>query len=117
MYAAGSGVPSVALNVYLCWTAYDLATQCPSRRSMRRHTIMICEPVPGVAPAAVKVKDPVAESPLADACDLATSTLGLQLPELSWSRNSLQEDLFHSVSPLRSPPTSSQHLSPKRHSA
>ncbi|KAK3910623.1 Protein spire [Frankliniella fusca] len=76
---------------------YDLATQCPSRRSMRRHTIMICEPVPGVAPTVVKL--PLeAETPLADACDLATSTntLGLQLPELSWSRNSLQEDLFHS---------------------
>ncbi|KAJ1519987.1 hypothetical protein ONE63_004219 [Megalurothrips usitatus] len=77
-------------------TAYDLATQCPSRRSMRRHTIMICEPGVG-APAVVKV--PLdAETPLADACDLATTTntLGLQLPELSWSRNSLQEDLFHS---------------------
>lgn len=81
-------------------TAYDLATQCPSRRSMRRHTIMICEPVPGapgVTPTVVKL--PLeAETPLADACDLATTTntLGLQLPELSWSRNSLQEDLFHS---------------------
>lgn len=75
--------------------AYDLATQCPSRRaSMRRHTTMICEPtnsgsvsVPQSRPASRQTVSTPSED-----------SLGCTLPEMSWSRSSLQDDLLQSVS-------------------
>ncbi|XP_075211533.1 spire type actin nucleation factor isoform X2 [Lycorma delicatula] len=73
--------------------SYDLATQCPSRRaSMRRHTIMICEPsnsgsvsVPQSRPASRQTVSTPSED-----------SLGCTLPEMSWSRSSLQDDLLQS---------------------
>uniref|UniRef100_A0A1B6KTP3 Protein spire n=1 Tax=Graphocephala atropunctata TaxID=36148 RepID=A0A1B6KTP3_9HEMI len=74
-------------------TAYDLATQCPSRRaSMRRHTIVVCEPsvsgsvsVPQSRPASRQTASTPSDESIAGT-----------LPEMSWSRSSLQDELLHS---------------------
>lgn len=80
--------------------AYDLATQCPSRRaSMRRHTVVAVEgsnlsavekcgslSVPQSRPASRQTNTPTDDS------------LSCTLPEMSWSRTSLQDDLFKLVS-------------------
>uniref|UniRef100_A0A0K8SDD1 KIND domain-containing protein n=1 Tax=Lygus hesperus TaxID=30085 RepID=A0A0K8SDD1_LYGHE len=73
-------------------TAYDLATQCPSRRaSMRRHTVVVVEggsakggslSVPQSRPASRQTNTPTDDS------------LSCTLPEMTWSRTSLQDDLF-----------------------
>lgn len=74
-------------------SAYDLATQCPSRKSMRRHTVVCAIPsthgsvsVPQSRPVSRNTSTPPAED-----------SLSYTLPEMSWSRNSLQEELFESV--------------------
>ncbi|XP_054281975.1 protein spire-like isoform X1 [Macrosteles quadrilineatus] len=73
--------------------SYDLATQCPSRRaSMRRHTIVVCDPsnsgsvsVPQSRPASRQTASTPSDESIAGT-----------LPEMSWSRSSLQDDLLHS---------------------
>lgn len=76
--------------------AYDLATQCPSRRaSMRRHTVVVVEgnaaakggslSVPQSRPASRQTNTPTDDS------------LSCTLPEMTWSRTSLQDDLFKLV--------------------
>uniref|UniRef100_A0A1B6LBR8 Protein spire n=1 Tax=Graphocephala atropunctata TaxID=36148 RepID=A0A1B6LBR8_9HEMI len=81
---------------HYCDTAlesYDLATQCPSRRaSMRRHTIVVCEPsvsgsvsVPQSRPASRQTASTPSDESIAGT-----------LPEMSWSRSSLQDELLHS---------------------
>ena len=88
----------------LVFTAYDLATQCPSRRaSVRRHTIMVCESpergalsVPQSRPQSRQSGVGTTATPSPGSEELAN--LGSTLPEMSWSRTSLQEDLFQSVS-------------------
>lgn len=76
------------------FTAYDLATQCPSRKaSMRRHTVVVCHSgtkgslsVPQSRPPSRQTDSPTDES------------LSCTLPEMTWSRTSLQDDLLKSVS-------------------
>ncbi|XP_073987982.1 spire type actin nucleation factor isoform X5 [Rhodnius prolixus] len=73
-------------------TAYDLATQCPSRKaSMRRHTVVVCHSgtkgslsVPQSRPPSRQTDSPTDES------------LSCTLPEMTWSRTSLQDDLLKS---------------------
>ncbi|XP_024080616.1 protein spire isoform X2 [Cimex lectularius] len=80
---------------HYCDTAlqpYDLATQCPSKRaSMRRHTVVVCETgnkgslsVPQSRPTSRQTNTPTDES------------LSCTLPEMTWSRTSLQDDLLKS---------------------
>lgn len=79
------------VNIY-CLIAYDLATQCPSKRaSMRRHTVVVCETgnkgslsVPQSRPTSRQTNTPTDES------------LSCTLPEMTWSRTSLQDDLLKS---------------------
>ncbi|XP_060801458.1 protein spire isoform X2 [Amyelois transitella] len=80
-------------------TAYDLATQCPSRRaSMRRHTVThaACPPTDGAH--SLPHSRPGSRASCAGAASLASSDADAQLGELSWSRSSLQEELIKSVS-------------------
>ncbi|KPJ07133.1 Protein spire [Papilio machaon] len=79
-------------------TAYDLATQCPSRRaSMRRHTVThVCPPSDGAQ--SLPHSRPGSRASCAGAASLASSELDAQLGELSWSRSSLQDELIKSVS-------------------
>ncbi|XP_063376615.1 protein spire isoform X3 [Cydia fagiglandana] len=81
-------------------TAYDLATQCPSRRaSMRRHTVAhvhpVCPPTDGAH--SLPHSRPGSRASCAGAASLASSD-DAQLGELSWSRSSLQDELIKSVS-------------------
>uniref|UniRef100_A0A224XK81 Putative kinase non-catalytic c-lobe domain protein n=1 Tax=Panstrongylus lignarius TaxID=156445 RepID=A0A224XK81_9HEMI len=80
---------------HYCDTAlqsYDLATQCPSRKaSMRRHTVVVCHSgtkgslsVPQSRPPSRQTDSPTDES------------LSCTLPEMTWSRTSLQDDLLKS---------------------
>ncbi|XP_039764047.1 protein spire isoform X2 [Pararge aegeria] len=80
-------------------TAYDLATQCPSRRaSMRRHTVThtACQPTDGAQ--SLPHSRPGSRASCAGAASLASSDADAQLGELSWSRSSLQDELIKSVS-------------------
>ncbi|CAG9784110.1 unnamed protein product, partial [Diatraea saccharalis] len=80
-------------------TAYDLATQCPSRRaSMRRHTVThaACAPTDGAH--SLPHSRPGSRASCAGAASLASSEADAQLAELSWSRSSLQDELIKSVS-------------------
>ncbi|XP_063838394.1 protein spire isoform X2 [Ostrinia nubilalis] len=80
-------------------TAYDLATQCPSRRaSMRRHTVThaACPPTDGAH--SLPHSRPGSRASCAGAASLASSDADAQLGELSWSRSSLQDELIKSVS-------------------
>lgn len=87
-------------------TAYDLATQCPSRRaSMRRHTVthQISQSTDGAH--SLPHSRPGSRASCAGAASLASSDADAQLGELSWSRSSLQDELIKSVSgsPLSTP--------------
>ncbi|CAH2067470.1 unnamed protein product, partial [Iphiclides podalirius] len=77
-------------------TAYDLATQCPSRRaSMRRHTVThACPPTDGAQ--SLPHSRPGSRASFTGAASLASSDLDAQLGELSWSRSSLQDELIKS---------------------
>ncbi|XP_068621607.1 protein spire isoform X2 [Battus philenor] len=77
-------------------TAYDLATQCPSRRaSMRRHTVAhACPPTDGAQ--SLPHSRPGSRASCTGAASLASSDLDAQLGELSWSRSSLQDELIKS---------------------
>ncbi|KAL0895127.1 hypothetical protein ABMA27_013581 [Loxostege sticticalis] len=78
-------------------TAYDLATQCPSRRaSMRRHTVThaACPPTDGAH--SLPHSRPGSRASCAGAASLASSDADAQLGELSWSRSSLQDELIKS---------------------
>ncbi|CAH2104210.1 unnamed protein product [Euphydryas editha] len=78
-------------------TAYDLATQCPSRRaSMRRHTVTHppCPPIDGAQ--SLPHSRPGSRASCAGAASLASSDADVQLGELSWSRSSLQDELIKS---------------------
>ncbi|XP_045459186.1 protein spire [Melitaea cinxia] len=80
-------------------TAYDLATQCPSRHaSMRRHTVthLPCPPTDGAQ--SLPHSRPGSRASCAGAASLASSDADVQLGELSWSRSSLQDELIKSVS-------------------
>ncbi|XP_045512123.1 protein spire isoform X3 [Pieris brassicae] len=73
-------------------TAYDLATQCPSRRaSVRRHSVANASMGPTGAPGAQSVPHsrPESRGSLGGLSDDAES---------SWSRSSLRDDLVESVS-------------------
>ncbi|XP_032529553.2 protein spire isoform X4 [Danaus plexippus] len=78
-------------------TAYDLATQCPSRRaSMRRHTITHAHACPATDGAqSLPHSRPGSRASCAGA---SLSSDDAQLNELSWSRASLQDELIKSVS-------------------
>lgn len=77
--------------------AYDLATQCPTRRaSMRRHTIVVCDAsasgsvsVPQSRPASRQTTTPTPTN--SDESIAGT---------LSWSRSSLQDEYLHSMSTM-----------------
>ncbi|XP_039279947.1 protein spire isoform X2 [Nilaparvata lugens] len=74
--------------------SYDLATQCPSRRaSMRRHTIVVCEPAAKSGSLSVPQSRPASRQTASTPSD---DSLGCTLPEMSWSRSSLQDDLLQS---------------------
>ncbi|CAG4976203.1 unnamed protein product [Parnassius apollo] len=77
-------------------TAYDLATQCPSRRaSMRRHTVThVCPPTDGAQ--SLPHSRPGSRASCTGAASLASSDLDGPLGELSWSRSSLQDELIKS---------------------
>ncbi|CAB3250591.1 unnamed protein product [Arctia plantaginis] len=78
-------------------TAYDLATQCPSRRaSMRRHTVThtVCPPTDGAH--SLPHSRPGSRASCAGAASLASSDADGPLNELSWSRSSLQDELIKS---------------------
>lgn len=80
-------------------TAYDLATQCPSRRaSMRRHTLThpACPPTDGAQ--SLPHSRPGSRASCAGAASIASSDADVQFGELSWSRSSLQDELIKSVS-------------------
>ncbi|XP_044726791.1 protein spire isoform X2 [Chrysoperla carnea] len=101
-------------------TAYDLATQCPSRRaSMRRHTVVACAPELPVSIQhqssayssshyqhhhnncySVPQSQPGSRpgSRLSHTSNDTTDSnhLGTTLPEMSWSRSSLQDELMQS---------------------
>ncbi|XP_049959939.1 protein spire isoform X1 [Schistocerca serialis cubense] len=90
--------------------SYDLATQCPSRRaSMRRHTIVVCNPQQqqlaaeaGLGSQSVPHSRPQSRGPTPSSASSEAGTdtgmlgLGNTLPEMSWSRSSLQDELLHS---------------------
>lgn len=78
--------------------AYDLATQCPSMKSMRRHT-MVCTLPNMHGSLSVPPSRPVSRNTSASPED---DSLSCASPQMSWSRNSLQEELFESVSLHRS---------------
>uniref|UniRef100_A0A8D8ZV56 Protein spire n=1 Tax=Cacopsylla melanoneura TaxID=428564 RepID=A0A8D8ZV56_9HEMI len=107
----GSEFPSQGGSVKTPWhrTAYDLATQCPSRRaSMRRHTIV------GALESSQKATLSVPQSRSSSRNSRQeeqqpSSRLGNTLPEMSWSRTSLQDDLLQSHH--HSPPF---HVSPQK---
>ncbi|XP_049885136.1 protein spire isoform X2 [Pectinophora gossypiella] len=79
-------------------TAYDLATQCPSRRaSMRRHTVTHAAcPLPTDGAHSLPHSRPGSRASCAGAASLASSEADAQLGELSWSRSSLQDELIKS---------------------
>lgn len=86
-------------------SAYDLATQCPSRRaSMRRHTVVACAPeMPAIPPQSYSVPQSQPSSRPGSrlshaSTDTDSAQLGNTLPEMSWSRTSLQDEFIHSVS-------------------
>lgn len=80
-------------------TAYDLATQCPSRRaSMRRHTVTHTTCPPSDGAHSLPHSRPGSRASCAGAASLASSEADAQLGELSWSRSSLQDELIKSVS-------------------
>jgi len=78
-------------------TAYDLATQCPSRRaSMRRHTIVVGNGESGSQ--SLPHSRPQSRGPTLSSASSETDSgnLGCTLPEMSWSRSSLQDELLQS---------------------
>ncbi|KDR08002.1 Protein spire [Zootermopsis nevadensis] len=78
-------------------TAYDLATQCPSRRaSIRRHTIVVCNSESGSQ--SLPHSRPQSRGPTLSSASSETDSgnLGCTLPEMSWSRSSLQDELLQS---------------------
>lgn len=78
--------------------AYDLATQCPSRRaSIRRHTIVVCNSESGSQ--SLPHSRPQSRGPTLSSASSETDSgnLGCTLPEMSWSRSSLQDELLQSV--------------------
>ncbi|XP_067007598.2 protein spire [Anabrus simplex] len=77
--------------------SYDLATQCPTRRaSMRRHTIVSCSIESGSQ--SLPHSRPQSRGPTLSSASSETDSgnLGCTLPEMSWSRSSLQDELLHS---------------------
>ncbi|XP_065200343.1 protein spire isoform X2 [Planococcus citri] len=73
---------------------YDLATQCPSRKSMRRHTVVCTiSNAHGNGSLSVPQSRPVSRN---TSTPPAEDSLSYTLPEMSWSRSSLQEELFES---------------------
>ncbi|XP_072158706.1 protein spire isoform X2 [Bemisia tabaci] len=74
--------------------SYDLATQCPSRRSMRRHTIVVCDPVNSNGSLSVPHTRPSSCTRSNTNSPTQEDSLATILPEISWSRSSLQEDLL-----------------------
>ncbi|CAG4943300.1 unnamed protein product [Colias eurytheme] len=78
-------------------TAYDLATQCPSRRaSMRRHTLAHAVP-PTDGAQSLPHSRPGSRASCGGGASLASSEAE-GAAELSWSRSSLQDELIKSVS-------------------
>lgn len=79
-------------------TAYDLATQCPSRRaSMRRHTVVACS-IPTDGSQSLPQSRPASRQSgglSAGSSEMDNAALG---GDISWSRSSLQDDLIKSVS-------------------
>jgi len=77
-------------------TAYDLATQCPSRRaSLRRHTIVVCSPSCGGTNGSGSVSVPQSRpASRQTASTPSDESIAGTLPEMSWSRSSLQDDLW-----------------------
>ena len=88
----------VLTGTHVCILAYDLATQCPSRRaSMRRHTIVVCNGDSGSQ--SLPHSRPQSRGPTLSSASSETDSgnLGCTLPEMSWSRSSLQDELLQSV--------------------
>lgn len=90
-------VPRPMIHSVCLFAAYDLATQCPSRRvSMRRHTLSGCgaehqlgtQSVPQSRPASRQSRD-------SSDTELGSIMAGCG-GELSWSRTSLQDELIQS---------------------
>ena len=81
--------------IHLYVSAYDLATQCPSRKSMRRHTV-VCTISNAHGSVSVPQSRPVSRN---TSTPPAEDSLSYTLPGMSWSRSSLQEELFESVIP------------------
>ncbi|KAK6622644.1 hypothetical protein RUM43_008486 [Polyplax serrata] len=89
--------------VHQALESYDLATQCPTRRaSIRRHTGVACEGrdrrtssvPPQSRPGSRQSGTNTTATPSPGSEELGN--LGSTLPEMSWSRTSLQDDLFQS---------------------
>nr|CAD7454604.1 unnamed protein product [Timema tahoe] len=79
-------------------TAYDLATQCPTRRaSMRRHTVVAASAIE-MGTQSLPHSRPQSRGPTPSSASSETDSgnLGCTLPEMSWSRTSLQDELLHS---------------------
>nr|CAD7264477.1 unnamed protein product [Timema shepardi] len=78
--------------------AYDLATQCPTRRaSMRRHTVVAASAIE-MGTQSLPHSRPQSRGPTPSSASSETDSgnLGCTLPEMSWSRTSLQDELLHS---------------------
>ncbi|KAJ8894744.1 hypothetical protein PR048_000051 [Dryococelus australis] len=80
--------------------AYDLATQCPARsRSIRRHTIVAATSTADAGTQSLPHSRPQSRGPTVSSASSDTdysNHLACTLPEMSWSRNSLQDELLHS---------------------
>ncbi|XP_063228893.1 protein spire isoform X2 [Bacillus rossius redtenbacheri] len=78
--------------------SYDLATQCPARRAVvRRHTIVAAAAEAGTQ--SLPHSRPASRGPALSSASSETdysNMLGCALPEMSWSRSSLQDELLHS---------------------
>lgn len=92
--------------------AYDLATQCPTRRaSVKKYTSDNSDRIGNNSysrPHSRQSDTNTTNSISPSSEELAN--LGSTIPEMSWSRTSLQEDLFQSVTYHTHPPHTTHHL-------
>lgn len=78
--------------------AYDLATQCPSRKSIRRHTMVCILPSGDLAGSDVELQSRRTQQNGSASLTKNENLTNYALPQRSWSRSSLQDELFESVS-------------------